>query len=145
MTTGYTTVHIGDFSGGLVTNNPSSELNLNQSPDLDNVLLLNNGFKKRFGDSTFNSTAMNSGADVQGLAYYKETAGSLEYLVAIAGDKIFKSDSLDGTMDEISKDSAATAPTAGQNNIWTFFKYIFPSVCPLYNLNPLAITFTLAS
>ncbi|KKM69291.1 hypothetical protein LCGC14_1452250, partial [marine sediment metagenome] len=119
MTSGYQTVHIGDFSGGLITNNPSSELKLNQSPDLDNILLLNNGFKKRPGDSAFNSSAMNSGANVQGLAYYKETAGSLEYLFAIAGAKIFKSDSLDGTMDEITKDGAATAPVAAQNNIWT--------------------------
>ena len=33
MATGYETVPINDFSGGLVTNNPSSKLQLNQSPD----------------------------------------------------------------------------------------------------------------
>jgi len=111
-------IHLSDFTGGLVTKMPPVDLELNQSPDLDNVVPLDHGFKKRFGDSEFNATAMNSAANVQGLAYYKEDGGN-EFLVAIAGDKIFRSDDLDGTMDELSLAGGSAAPAAGQNNIWT--------------------------
>jgi len=111
-------LHFSDFTGGLVTNSPSVELDIKYSPDLDNIVLREKGFVKRFGDSEFNATAMNSGANVQGLAYYKES-GNKEYLVAIAGAKMYRSDSLDGTMDELSLAGGSAAPTAGQNNIWT--------------------------
>jgi len=112
-------VPITDFSGGLNTYHPATELQLNQSPDLDNIYLLGKGFKKREGDSEFNSTAMNSGKQCQMVAYYKEAGGN-EFLVAIAGSKVYKSDSLDGTMDEIAGAGAGhTDPTDGQNNIYT--------------------------
>lgn len=111
-------VRLNDFTGGLVTNIPSSQLELNQSPALDNILLKKRGFESRYGDSAFNSSAMNSGANVQGLAYYKEQGGN-EFLVAVAGAKVYKSDDLDGTMDEISAAGGSSAPTAGQNNIWS--------------------------
>lgn len=115
MTSRLDVMHLSDFTGGLVTKHPASELELNQSPDLDNINLLAKGIKKRQGDSTFNSSAMDSGADVQGLGYYRPVSGT-KYLVSITGTKIYKSDDLDGTMDDI---TAALTITANQNNIWT--------------------------
>lgn len=105
-----------DFSGGLVTNSPATALQLNQASDLQNINLLSSGgFVKRRGNAEFNSSAMNSGADVQGLGYYRQGDGD-DWLMAIAGAKIFKSDSLDGTMDDI---TGAVVITAAQNNLWT--------------------------
>lgn len=117
MTSRLTLLQLPDYTGGLVTNQPATELKNNESPDCDNIHVMRGGFEKRYGDSEFNSTAMNSGADVQMVSYYKEKGGN-EYLVAIAGAKVFKSDSLDGTMDEITG-SGHTAPDAAQNSIYT--------------------------
>lgn len=116
MTTTLKNVPINDFNGGLVTNRPQTNLELNQSPDLDNILLLGTGFKKRLGDSVYNSTAMNNGANIQGMTYFKPTSG-VEYLVAVCGDKVYDSNAFDGTMDD--RTSTLTI-TAGQNNLWTF-------------------------
>jgi hypothetical protein len=115
MTSRLQPLHLSDFTGGLVTKQPPTEIEINQSPDCDNINLLKKGFKKRQGDLVFNSTAMNSGANIQGLAYYRPISGT-KYLVAIAGNKIFKSDALDGTMDDI---TGGLSITAGANNIWT--------------------------
>lgn len=114
MTTRLSKIQSSDFTGGLNTSNPSSELFLNESPDLNNIVLMNRGFKKRRGDSAFCS-AMNSGANVQGIGFYQPISG-VKYLMAICGDKIFKSDALDGTMDDI---TGSVTITAAQNNIWT--------------------------
>lgn len=105
-----------DFTGGLNTKSPVTALSLNQALDLQNINLLpSGGFEKRRGNSVFNSSAMNSGANVQGLGYFKLSSGS-DFLVAISGDKIYKSDDLDGTMDDI---TGAVSIASGQNNIWT--------------------------
>lgn len=114
-------IRFNDFSGGLVTNRPVTELELNEFSDLDNVVVFpkGRGFRSRYGDTEFNSSAMNSGANVQGLGYYKQ-ADQDEWLLAVAGAKVYKSDSLDGTMDEI---TGALTVTAGQNNIWTFVTF----------------------
>lgn len=104
------------FNGGLASAKPNTNLDTNQALDLSNVYITPAaGIAKRQGNTVFNSTAMNSGADVIGLGYYKLQAGT-EYLMAIAGNKIFKSDNLDGTMDDI---TGGLTITAGQNNIWT--------------------------
>ncbi len=113
-------VRFNDFSGGLVTNRPITELELNELSDLDNVVVFpkGQGFRSRYGDTVFNSTAMNSGANVQGLHYYKQ-ADQDEWLMAVAGAKLYKSE-MDGTMDEI---TGAISITAGQNNIWTMLTF----------------------
>ena len=109
-------VRFFDFSGGLNTNAPVTSLPFNQAIDLQNInLLTSGGFEKRRGNSEFNASAMNSGANVQGIGYYRQS-DSDDFLMAIAGAKIFKADSLDGTMDDI---TGAVAITAAQNNIWT--------------------------
>lgn len=104
---------IVNFSGGLVTNRPGTEIELNQSPDLDNILLLPRGFKKRTGDTAFNATAMNSGANVQGGAYFNG------YNVCVCGNKIYQSAIGSGTMTEI---TGTRTITGGQDNIWTYAK-----------------------
>lgn len=108
-------VIFSDFSGGWNADDSPTSLALNQALDLDNIVLLpRSGFKKRNGNSLFNSTAMNSGAAVHGLSYYRQADGD-DWMVSIAGNKIYKSDDLDGTMDDI---SAALTITSGQNHIW---------------------------
>lgn len=105
-----------DFSGGLNTDASPTSLELNQALDLDNIILLpKSGFKKRNGNSEFNGTAMDSGAAVHGLGFYR-TIADVEYLMAICGTKIFKSE-FDGTMDDI---TAALTITTGQDNIWIY-------------------------
>ena len=117
MTSNLKFLHLSDFTGGLNTYNPSSELNINESPDLDNITLSEKGFQKRTGDVAFNTTAMNSGVAVQGLTYFKPISG--EFIVSVCGDKLYKSDSLDGTMDDI---TGGLTIAASKNNIWTFSK-----------------------
>lgn len=103
-----------DFSGGLNTASPVTTLQLNQALDLQNINLLpTGGFEKRRGNTAFNSSAMESGAAVHGLSYYRQSDGD-EWMTAIAGTKIFKSE-FDGTMDDI---TGALTITTGANNIW---------------------------
>lgn len=115
MTSRLKVLHLSDFTGGLVTNRPASELEANQSPDMDNIIIDSAGFHSRQGDTAF-CAAMNSGANVQGLYNFK-TSGGTDYLIAVCGDKVYKSDSLDGTMDDV---TGTLTIGAGQNNIWTF-------------------------
>jgi len=110
---------INNFGGGQNSVAPPDTLELVEGEEVQNVVILprGRGIRTMNGDTAFNSSAMNSGATVTGLLYYKQADGD-DWLVATAGDKIFKSDSLDGTMDDI---SAALTITAGDNNIWTSF------------------------
>ena len=105
-----------DFTGGLNTQSPAMVLNNNEASDLQNINLLpTGGFQKRYGNSTFNATAMDTGAAVQGLGYFRPSI-STDYLMAIAGTKVFKSDNFDGTMDDI---TGSVSVTLGKNNVWT--------------------------
>lgn len=109
-------VVFSDFSGGLNADASPTTLELNQALDLDNVILLpKSGFKKRNGNSTYNSSAMASGAAVHGLGYYRQSDGD-EWLMAITGTALFKSE-FDGTMDTI---TGSLTITTGQDNIWTY-------------------------
>ena len=109
-------VVFSDFSGGLNTASPVTTLSLNEALDLQNLNLLpTGGFEKRRGNTAFNSSAMESGAAVHGLGYYRQ-ADADEWVVTICGTKIFKSE-FDGTMDDI---SAALTISTGANNIWTY-------------------------
>ena len=108
---------ISDFAGGLNTDTSPTSLKINEAIDLDNIFILpsKTGFVKRNGNSAFNSSAMDSGASVHGLGYYRTVAGT-EYMMTICGTKIFKSE-LDGTMDDI---TGAVTISSGQDNIWTY-------------------------
>lgn len=109
-------IELTDFTGGLNTNDPEYTLDLNQSPDLDNVILLDAGFKKRNGDSTWNASAMvSSSTAVAGMGYIKLDAGT-EYLNAVAGTKFFTDAAMTGTMADA---TGLLTITAGQDKIWT--------------------------
>lgn len=109
-------VELNDFSGGLNTFDPEYNLSLNQSPDADNVVILEKGFKKRNGDSAWNSSAMVSGSTaVQGAGYIKYNSGT-EFLNAVTGTKFFTDSGLSGTMADA---TGAVTITTGQNNLWT--------------------------
>lgn len=111
-----TAVRLYDFTGGLNTKSPPTTLKFNEASDLQNINILpTGGFEQRNGNSTFNSSAMDSASAVHGLGYYR-TSLSTDYMMAIAGTKIFKADNLDGTMDDI---TGAVTITTGQDNIWT--------------------------
>lgn len=104
-----------DFSGGLNTKSPGTSLAANQAIDLQNINLLpSGGFEKRRGNSVFNSSAMASGASIHGLGYFRKSDAT-EFLVSVAGTKIFTSP-FDGTMTDR---SASLTITTGNNNIWT--------------------------
>lgn len=109
---------IYDFSGGQASAKPKDSLELNEAVECKNLIILpgGRGIRSRNGDTAFNGTAMNSGANVQGLVYYKQQDAD-EWLVAVCGDKIFKSE-MDGTMDDI---TGAISVTAGANNTFTPF------------------------
>lgn len=106
-----------DFTGGLNTKSPPMVLKSTEASDLQNINLLpTGGIQKRNGNSVFNSTAMDSGNAIHGIGYYR-TSPSSDYLMSIAGTKIYKSDNLDGTMDDI---TGAVSITTGKDNIWTY-------------------------
>lgn len=106
------------FTGGWVTNKPITELTQDQAADVDNIVIKHGGgFRSRFGDTEFNGTAMASGASVHGLGYYKQ-ADTTEFLVAIAGTKIYSSGSSLGTT--MTDRTGSLTITAGSDNIWTF-------------------------
>lgn len=103
-----------DFSGGLNTAAPVTSLKMNEALDLQNINLLpSGGFEKRRGNTAFNSSAMESGAAIHGLGYYRQ-ADADEWLITVCGTKMFKSE-FDGTMDDI---TGAVTITTGQNNVW---------------------------
>ncbi len=109
-------VEISDFSKGLNTFDPEYVSPLSQSPDLDNVVLLDKGFKKRNGDVAWNSSAMVSSATaVHGLGYI-QFDNSTQFLNAITGTKFFTDSGLSGTMADA---TGAVTITTGQNNLWT--------------------------
>lgn len=113
-------IEINKFDGGLNVNDPEYQLTLDQSPDLDNLILNNNGFGQRNGDTAFNSSVMGSSTTpVTGLGYIKLNSGT-EFLNAIAGAKFYTSSSLTGTMADA---TGAVTITSGARNIWTPINY----------------------
>lgn len=109
-------IEINDFSGGLNTFDPEYISPLSQSPDLDNIIILDKGFKKRNGDSAWNASVMGtSSTPVMGLGYIKFNAGT-EFLNAVAGTKFYTDSGMSGTMADA---TGALTITSGQNNIWT--------------------------
>ena len=122
MTRRSKSLRLFDYSGGMNSNSPETSLELNQALALDNIVLLgqpgHSGFQKRRGNTVFNSSAMESGAAVQGISYYRQ-ADLDEWLVTVCNDQIYKSE-FDGTMDDI---TGALTITGAANNIWTFTSF----------------------
>lgn len=109
-------IEMDDFSGGLNTYDPEYLSPLSQSPDLDNIVILDKGFKKRNGDSAFNSSAMvSTSTPIVGGGYIQFNSGT-QFLNAIAGTKFFTSSALSGTMADA---TGAVTITSGATNRWT--------------------------
>src|SRR4029077_8080056 len=105
-----------DFTGGLNTFDPEFATPLAQSPDLDNLVLLDRGFKKRKGDVAWDSSPMvSSSTTIQGLGYIQFDSGT-QFLNAVAGTKFFTDSGLTGTMTDT---TGAVTINSGNNNIWT--------------------------
>lgn len=110
------TIELFDYSGGRNSNDAQLLVPTNQSIDAQNINLLDRGFKKRLGNSVFNSSAMvGATTAIQGLGYVKYSSG-LEYLNAVAGTKFFYNQSLTGTM---SDGTGTLTISSGNTNIWT--------------------------
>lgn len=116
MGTSASTIELTDFSGGRNSHDPEFLVKLNQAVDLQNINLLERGFRKRYGNTAFNSSAMvDATTAISGMGYIKFNSGS-EFLNAVAGTKFFTSASLIGTMSDA---TGALTITSDQNNIWT--------------------------
>ena len=117
-----TEIEINDFSGGHASNIARTNHTTKQAEDSQNIVIFpfGRGFRQRYGNTEFNSSAMNGGANLQGLSYYKLTNAD-EFLVAVCGNALFRSTStLGGTMTDI---TGALTITGGQNNIWTHLTF----------------------
>lgn len=109
---------ISDFSGGYCGNLPQDKLKTNQASNLDNIHIIPGGMgiRSRLGNSKQNSTAINSGATIQGLGYLYTTAAAERY-GAVAGAKFYGS--ADATATWTDRTGALTI-TSGQDNKWSF-------------------------
>lgn len=113
---------IRNFGGGLCSNLPDDQLQTNQAADLDNIVIKPKGlgFRTRLGNSKLNASTLNSGAAIQGVGYLLQSNLS-NWLVAVAGSKVYSSSSVSGTFTDIT----GTYPgiTAGANNKWDLFTF----------------------
>lgn len=114
-------VEINDYSGGLHSTAALTEMDFNEASDLSNIIVGPAGdyIRTNYGNTAFNATPMNSGATVQGISYFKLNNNS-DFMVAIAGAKLYSSTSLDGTMNDV---TGALTITSGQNDIWSFLTF----------------------
>lgn len=110
-----------DFSGGYCGNMPITNLKPNQASTLDNIVLSidGRGYRSRLGSSYLNGTALNSGAVVQGIGYYLQ-ADLDEWLIAVAGDKLYQSANVSGTFTDI---TGSLTITSGFRNKWDLFSF----------------------
>lgn len=105
-----------DFTGGLNTFAPEFSTPLMQSPDLDNLVLLDRGFTKRQGDVVWNSAPLGStSTPIQGLGYVQYNSGT-QFLNAIAGSRFYVDSGMSGVMAD--KTGGLTI-SAGVSNTWT--------------------------
>lgn len=114
-------IPIDKFDGGYAANISLEQIKLNQAAELDNIVVLPDGFgfRTRWGNSKVNTSAFNSGATWQGLGYFLTSAGS-EYIVGVAGTK-FGTDASFGT--SFTDSTGAITITSGQTNLWDLFTF----------------------
>lgn len=110
-----------DFSGGQASAKGETSLATNEFKELNNVVILpsGSGLRSKPGNTEFNSSAMSGGHPVMGIGYYEQVDDDY-WLMAVCDNKVFKSDSFDGTMDDI---SGSLTITADQDNLWQIFTF----------------------
>lgn len=115
------------FSGGL--NSTAGDLGLrdNEASDLQNVDFDKFGSViKRNGYTALNTSALTSTPDIDGLHWFEfDSSGTLtRKLVAMAGDKFFKMDDLDGTWDDATNGVTITAGNHADFENWRNLVFI---------------------
>ena len=115
------------LNGGLNSTAGPLGLQNNESSDLQNIDFNKFGsILKRKGYTALNTSTVNSAADINGLFNYEVTrASTVASLVAIAGDKAFRMDSLDGTWDNITSATAITITTGFHVDFASFQNKLF--------------------
>ncbi len=108
---------INDFRGGLCSNLPISNLQVNQASDLDNIVIKPNGqgFRSRLGNTLYVSTTFNSGANCQGIGYLLTSAQAVS-IGAVFGNKFY--DVINGN-----DRTGSLTITAGADDQWDFFAF----------------------
>lgn len=113
-------IDLFDYSGGRNSYDPEFLVPHNQAIDLQNINLFDKGWRKRQGNTAFNSSAMvGSSTAIVGMGYMQFNSGT-EYLNAIAGTKFFTSAALTGTMTDA---TGVVTITSGLNNFWTPIRF----------------------
>lgn len=112
---------IANFGGGRVSVKMPTSLASNEFANCDNIIVLpgGNGFRRRYGDTAFNNTAVSGGNAIQGLGYFKPASGT-EYLVTVATTEIYSSTLTAGTFSTI---TGTTPITSGRNNLWQIIQF----------------------
>lgn len=110
-----------NFSGGYCGNLPITNLKPNQASNCDNIVLAIDGmgYRSRLGSTYLNGTPLNSGAVVQGIGYYSQIDND-EWLIAVAGDKVYQSANVSGTFSDI---TGSLTITSGFRNKWDLFTF----------------------
>ena len=110
-----------DFKGGMASDRFGTNVEPNQAILLRNIYInTGGGIEKRRGDTAFNSSAMiDATTAIAGLGSFNALSGT-EYLLAVAGTKLFQSATSSGTMSDI---TGALTIGASQNNIWDMFVF----------------------
>jgi hypothetical protein len=113
---------IRNFIGGYCGNFPADQLDTKQAADLDNIVIkpMGLGFRSRLGNSKLNASALNSGANIQGIGYYLKSDLS-NWLVTVAGSKFYQSSSVSGTFTDST--GAYGGISAGATKKWDLFTF----------------------
>lgn len=112
---------IRSFKGGYCGNLPDDQLDISQAADLDNIVLKPSGlgWRTRLGNSKHNGSALNSGANIQGINYLLQADGD-NWLVAVAGNKLYQAASFGTSFSDI---TGSITITAGANNKWDLLTF----------------------
>ena len=107
--------------GGLNTAVHPTIINEQQLVQADNIVLVNDGSRKtRFGQSRFNSSALNSGGDLTMIADFFKSDGTQKTVVK-AGTKYFADSAANGTFSDITGGASISATSkttyAVMNNV----------------------------
>lgn len=109
---------INVWNGGYCGNLSADQLQPQQASDLDNIIIspFGTGWRTRLGNTKQNATAINSGANIQGLGYLLTTAAA-ERFGAVAGSKFYGSADTCATWTDR---TGTLTITSGANNLWSF-------------------------
>lgn len=111
---------IFDFSGGQASAKRDLTRNPNEFKLIDNLVILPQGAGLRLkpGNVAFN-TALSGTPNIQGLGYYN-IPGTNDYLIAVAGTKIYRSTVSGASFSDV---TGSVTITSGRDNRWQLFQF----------------------